>query len=378
MLEWAREWRGRTPEEAAEKLKKAPEQILAWERGESAPTAKQARTLAAFYGRPFLELFLSRPPFIPVPTAIPDYRMHAGAPTHEETYESREFQQWVETQRVNALDLYSEIGDTPPEVPSAMFASLKDKPDTVASRARAALSFTAQEQLALPKSRIEQLSTILRRRMEAVGILTLKRSEMKAFGIRGICVAEFPLPVIAFSSEAPTAQAFTLGHELAHILLRASGITGPRKSYDTLPVERWCDLFAAAFLMPSEQIHAIAGAPPTTPEKTFPDAELSRLADIFRVSPHAMIIRLVHLGFVEARYYWDVKKSEFDAADREYKSFGRSPYYGSRYKSAQGDLYTALVLEAWGAGRITNHNAAQFMGIKNLSHLYDIRDRFAV
>jgi hypothetical protein len=130
--------------------------------------------------------------------------------------------------------------------------------------------------------------------------------------------------------------------------------------------------------MPSEQIHAIAGAPPTTPEKTFPDAELSRLADIFRVSPHAMIIRLVHLGFVEARYYWDVKKSEFDAADREYKSFGRSPYYGSRYKSAQGDLYTALVLEAWGAGRITNHNAAQFMGIKNLSHLYDIRDRFAV
>jgi hypothetical protein len=33
-------------------------------------------------------------------------------------------------------------------------------------------------------------------------------------------------------------------------------------------------------------------------------------------------------------------------------------------------------MEAWGTDRITNHNAAEFMGIKNLRHLNDIRQHF--
>ena len=32
--------------------------------------------------------------------------------------------------------------------------------------------------------------------------------------------------------------------------------------------------------------------------------------------------------------------------------------------------------EAWSSGRITNHNAAEYMGIKNFEHLYAIRDNF--
>jgi hypothetical protein len=89
-----------------------------------------------------------------------------------------------------------------------------------------------------------------------------------------------------------------------------------------------------------------------------------------------MLIRLVDLGYVEADYYWNVKKPEFDKQEDRYKGGGRSEYYGSRYRAAQGDLYTGLVLEAWSSGRITNHNAAEFMGIKNLRHLDDVRDHF--
>jgi hypothetical protein len=39
-------------------------------------------------------------------------------------------------------------------------------------------------------------------------------------------------------------------------------------------------------------------------------------------------------------------------------------------------MYTGLVLEAWSSGIITNHNAAEFMGIKNIAHLEEIRSRF--
>ncbi len=48
-----------------------------------------------------------------------------------------------------------------------------------------------------------------------------------------------------------------------------------------------------------------------------------------------------------------------------------------RYRARQGDLYTGLVLEAWANDRITNHNAGEFMGIKNMNHLEDIRRHFS-
>jgi hypothetical protein len=72
-----------------------------------------------------------------------------------------------------------------------------------------------------------------------------------------------------------------------------------------------------------------------------------------------------------------VKKPLFDAQEANYKSFARSKYYGSRYRSSLGNLYTGLVIEAWNSGRITNHGAAEYMGIKNFEHLFDIRDNFA-
>ena len=87
-----------------------------------------------------------------------------------------------------------------------------------------------------------------------------------------------------------------------------------------------------------------------------------------------MLIRLVELGFILPNFYWDKKKAEFEHIESEYKGGGRSKFYGVRYKNSVGDLYTGLVIEAWQTGRITNHNAAEFMGIKRLTHLFDIRD----
>lgn len=57
---------------------------------------------------------------------------------------------------------------------------------------------------------------------------------------------------------------------------------------------------------------------------------------------------------------------------------GRPKYYGSRYRSSLGNLYTGFVIEAWNSGRITNHSAAEYMGIKNFEHLFAIRDRITV
>jgi Zn-dependent peptidase ImmA (M78 family) len=377
MLRWAREWRGRSLEEAASKVNKTPADVAGWEENRGKPTVRQARILADFYERPFLEFFLPSPPVVPLPELVPDFRMQSGTTPPKNDRDLRAIQQWAETQRVNALDLLSELGEQPAEIPEHLFATLTTEPARAAERARHGISFPIEEQIGLKKSEADLMPNILREKFEAIGILTLRRADLKDFRVRGICLAIFPLPVIVFRSEALTAQSFTLAHELAHILLRESGITGYRsRSYNTQPVERWCDQFAASFLMPSSQILALIGPAPKVPAATFDDENLTRFADVFRVSPHAMLIRLVHLGYVQPAYYWDVKKPEFDKEEAAYKSGARATYYGSRYKSSLGDLYTGLVLAAWGSGRITNHNAAEFMGIKRLTHLYDIKAHF--
>lgn len=376
MLKWAREWRGRTLEEAASRVGKSPEDIAAWETTPGGPTVRQARSLADFYDRRFLEFFRSSPPPVQEPKLVTDFRMHRDAPNPKETRELKIIQAWAEAQRENALDLFGEIGETPPFIPDELFSNATTDAEEAAERARRVLKFPISEQAGLPSSKRDQLPAIIRRKLEDIGILTLKHSGLAEFHARGICIFASPLPVIIFGNESPAAQAFTLSHELAHVSLKESGISGKR-SKDASKVERWCDQFAAAFLMPGSEIATILGQPLRPPLDEMTDERLTELATRFRVSAHAMLIRLVHLGYINANFYWGVKKPLFDAVEAKYKTMARPKYYGSRYRSSLGNLYTGLVIEAWNSGRITNHSAAEYMGIKNFEHLFAVRDNFA-
>ncbi|MBZ0325293.1 MAG: hypothetical protein K8F57_03780, partial [Alphaproteobacteria bacterium] len=111
---------------------------------------------------------------------------------------------------------------------------------------------------------------------------------------------------------------------------------------------------------------------------SFDSGRLTELAGIFGISRHAMLIRLVRLRYVRASFYWNTMRPIFLAEEAAYTAHGRSAYYGKRYVNSRGLFYTGLVLEAWGAGLITGHNAAEYMGINNLAHLKDIREDFRV
>lgn len=382
MLRWAREWRGRTLEEAAAKVHKTAAEIAEWELRErppevKGPTVKQARELAELYDRSFLEFFRASPPPLAEPELVPDYRMQKGVHTDaSDVRELKAIQAWAEEKRTNALDLFEELGEAPPNVPNELFVRLQVSHEMAAENTRRVLAFPIEEQFAIKSKDRDQFPNFIRNKLEHAGILVLRRSDLSDFGARGICVSASPLPIIVYGSEAPGAQAFTLAHELGHVVLRQSAISGPRVRNNPFDVESWCDQFSASFLMPRDAMRGILGEPPKPSAARFDDQRLSEIAARFRVSQHAMLIRLVHLGYVHPNYYWGVKKPLFDRREAEFKSRARAKYYGSRYKSSLGDLYTGLVLEAWNSGRITNHNAAEYMGIKNFEHLYDIRANF--
>src|SRR5215211_7313100 len=116
VLRWARERASLSLDEAARKVAKTPDDIEAWEQGHRVPTVRQARLLAGAYGRPFLEFFLDEPPQIPEPELVPDLRMHRDAASSERG-ELLSIQTWAEEQRLNALDLYDTLGESPPDIP---------------------------------------------------------------------------------------------------------------------------------------------------------------------------------------------------------------------------------------------------------------------
>lgn len=380
VLRWAREWRGRSVEEAAQKVNVAEDKVVAWEDGDAVPTVRQARMLASFYDRSFLEFFLSRIPNVKDSRLAPDFRLHKTAADPRGDREVQMIQNWAEETRLSAIELFKAVGDDIPAIPNAFRATLQTNPELAASEARRLCGYPIEDQIALGSATRGKVAKDIRRAIETLGILVLKDSRLGKYGVRGVTLFAQPLPVIIFGTEAPTAQAFTLAHELGHIALQQSAISGPPTARDARTVaeqsERWCDEFAGAFLIPASALGKI-WAKPNQPNPKIGDDALGQLANTFSVSRHAMLIRLVQLGYVAPAYYWDQKRAEFLQQESDFKGGGKAPYYGTRYRNAYGETYTSLVLEAWGTGRITNHNAAELMGIKNLAHLFDIRDNFS-
>lgn len=381
MLRWARKRSGKSIEDAAKKAGATPDRISEWEADDARlrPTVRQARLLAQFYGRHFMEFFRPTPPEIPEPKLVPDFRVYRGADDEQDTLVLKQIQAWAEAVRLNAIDLFEELGEECPKIPDEIFTNVDSDASTAAKLARRAIGFEFSEQISISDSERHKLPETIRRKFEKIGVLVIKNTNLRKIDARGLCIVSFPLPVIVFGNEAPTAQAFTLAHEFAHVLVKQSGVIGGIPRSITEPrwkTERWCNDFAASFLMPSDYLAEIAGPKPGTPKSEIGDEDLHVIAKRFGVSPHAALIRLTQAGYVRESYYWDVKKEVFEQEEKNYRAFGRPAYYGRRYESALGNLYTGLVIEAWTTGRITNHNAAEYMGIKNFAHLYDIKDNF--
>jgi Zn-dependent peptidase ImmA (M78 family)/transcriptional regulator with XRE-family HTH domain len=376
VLRWAREFAQLTVHEAAKRAGTSPENVAAWEEGEAIPTVRQARLLAKAYERSFLEFFRKTPPPVSATELVPDFRLHRYVSKPNEDRELKKLQRWAEGLRNSALDLYELIGEEPPVFPPQLFATLASNPEVVSRMVRDMAGFTLEQQINLPSAEVAQLPKRIRSVVEGLGILVLRHPALEKFGTRGLCLFKQPLPIVIFSSEAPAAQCFTLAHELGHIILQTSALSGPPandRGGAEADVERWCNKFAGSFLVPADAV-AERWAKPNEPLPAIGDDTLKQWARHFGISKHAMLIRLVDLGYVEAGFYWGTKRAEFIKEEEDFEGGGRAKYYGTRFRSQNGELYTGLVMEAWGRDLITNHNAAEFMGIKNLTHLYDIKE----
>lgn len=139
----------------------------------------------------------------------------------------------------------------------------------------------------------KQFYVLCRKKIEDKGIFVLHDSFPEEDG-SGFCLSDRKNPVIVVNTKRQTRgrRLFTLIHELAHVLAGQSGISDP--FVRTNQIERACNQFAAAFLVPSSYVDTLLNGVVLDRD---PDLDaVAKAARRLRISQQAAVLRLEELG----------------------------------------------------------------------------------
>ncbi len=279
-----------------------------WLNGEAQPTLKQLEAVARLTHTAFGYFFLPEPPTLALP--VPDFRTVRDQALAEPSsnlldtlYLCQQRQDWYRDHaRVHGL----------PALGFAGSANAQEAPEAVASRVREQLGLTTEGRRRLPTwtDALRQLTT----KAEDAGVMVMASSVVGSNSHRKLDVSEFrgfaladdfaPL-VFLNGADSKAAQMFTLGHELAHIWIGASGVSDSQAGQvPELQVERWCNQVAAEMLMPLQELRDSHQRNAPVPE------ELQRLAREFKVSTLIALRRLFDAGFIDRTALWQHYRAE--------------------------------------------------------------------
>jgi len=292
VLRWARERAGLDEQGLAKKMNVKPERVAEWE-STGRITFKQIGRLAQHTRAPIGRLYLSRPEEDKLP--IMDFRAVGGQPPNSpspdllETVSQMQIrQEWAREEVMHSgLDPLVSVGSL-------------DGSDVVAAAQRMHGWLDLRPGWQISLSNIDEAFRMLRDKAEDGGVLvvtngvvgnnTSRKLDPKEF--RGFALADEYAPLVFVNAaDSKAAQVFTLAHEIAHVLTRTAGVSGEIPDSSGSPVERFCNQVAAEFLLPAklfgEDSLRISGNPVRRCE---------RLSERYKVSGHAIALRLLHLG----------------------------------------------------------------------------------
>jgi Zn-dependent peptidase ImmA (M78 family) len=238
---------------------------------------------------PSFVFFMERPPQLH--DVIPDFRSPSPVPTpkSKETIHSIQFAEGVQ----EALDQDTEAVSALPH----FTATRNDEVDEFALLARQYFNITFEDQAEAKDARAFYI--ICRKRIEDRGIFVLHDSFPEQDG-SGFCLSHPTHPVIVVNTKKQTKgrRLFTLIHELAHVLMRKSGISDPFVRENA--TERLCNRFAGSFLVPKSYVGSLLRAPVTNDPD---DDDVKWASRRLKISQEATALRLEQLGFYKHGSY---------------------------------------------------------------------------
>jgi Zn-dependent peptidase ImmA (M78 family)/DNA-binding XRE family transcriptional regulator len=353
-LIWAREHRGLSVEAAAERIGIPPAELGEMENDRRLPTATVFRAMARAYRLPEATLVRSQPPASP--GRLPDHR------TFESARATLDFGLSVAISRARTHQTHlAELAEDDPSIITTVPPEYTPKNDPVSlgQRERARIGPVAEQQLDWQDAAegFRHLRAIIEKEGVFVYIEEWPLDETRS---RGFSLYEHPkLPAIVINQEedSPEARLFTIVHEYAHILIRQPGISDQNPKNLT---ERWCNQFAASFLMPEEALRLALGHWPNAPLEWEADG-LARFARRLNVSQQAMALRLEQLNLAHEGLYREIVKLQ-SQRKKTPKKPGKPSFLALKLNSL-GLRYTDTVLSAQGRGALTEVEAARMLDL---------------
>lgn len=265
ILVWARQSAGLTLDDAAEKLalstttkSTAAEKLTALETGQTQPTRSQLNSFANVYKRPLLTFYLSEPPR--KGDRGQDFRQTPEARGSRDNGMLDALLRDVKARQEMVRDiLLDDDNFTRPDFVGS--AHMQDGVSVVVQRMADRLGFDHTD-ISLRKGDSGDLFGRLRKAAEAIGVFVLVlgdlgsyRTTITAKVFRGFAIADDIAPFVVINGkDARPARAFTLIHELAHIWLGQTGVSGDISTSapitDSARIERFCNDVAGEFLLP--------------------------------------------------------------------------------------------------------------------------------
>lgn len=190
----------------------------------------------------------------------------------------------------------------PIEIPRATVAA---DPETAAATAREWLGISAGDQAEWKDDYAAFYAW--RAALDDRGVVVFAL-DMGRDGIRGFSAWDDRAPLVAVNTNAvnPAARSFTLMHELGHLFVRQDAAcvdaTAPLAGAE---VERWCEQFGAAVLMPGPDARHWAQDRGIRPRSADLD-DVSAMMRRFRVSARAAALRLITLEYASRSLYAQV------------------------------------------------------------------------
>jgi Zn-dependent peptidase ImmA (M78 family) len=166
---------------------------------------------------------------------------------------------------------------------------MQEDPETVGERIRTALGVTKDLQLHWRDNDGRAGFNAWRHRIEGLGVLIFQTTRFPSDEASGFAIAADTLPVIAVNrNDVLTRRTSSLVHELAHLMIRVSGVSDLETDASRPPedqrIEVFCNSVAAAALIPRDVLLAEARIVAQGARSTnWSDTEISDLACQFNV-----------------------------------------------------------------------------------------------
>ena len=331
ILVWARKTAGFSKEEATKKLGLSnPDRLDALETGERDPSRRQLVNMSEKYRRPLLTFYLPTRP--EESDKGQDFRTLPVEMTVESEGVLDALLRNVPARQGLIRAALEEADDDEP-LPFVGAAHIEDGVKSVVAAMQAALAFTAQDFHS--RKSIDEAFSALREATERAGVFVVLmgnlgtyHTDIDARVFRGFALADNVAPFIVVNeNDSRAAWSFTLLHELAHIFLGQTGISG---YYGEAQVEKFCDAVAGRFLLDPAELASITASSHGDFEMLV--EQISEFAQARNLSRKMVAYNLLRFSMIVGQTYRALS-DKFDADRIAAKSAGKK-------KSVVVDYYT--------------------------------------